>query len=92
MSPIESAIHDKSILDVGISGDDCAAANVVMMMMSVRRNVSGSSRNRQSAEDGCDGSGDLELIHDRTPPLKNLSHILQLIDTTCWSAREFILR
>jgi hypothetical protein len=67
MSPIESAIHDKSILTGGISTHDRAAAPV-MMMMSVRPNVGGGGRNRHSAKDACYGRDNHKLIHDLTPP------------------------
>jgi len=73
MSPIESAVHDKSILDSGVSSDDRAAADVMMMMMSVRPTVGGSSRNRESAEDDCDGRGNPKLIHDLLPLQKILT-------------------
>jgi len=50
MSPIETAVHDKSILDGGISTGRWATADV--MMMSVGPNVGDSSRHRQSAKGG----------------------------------------
>jgi hypothetical protein len=66
MSPVETAIHDKSIRDAGISTGQWATADVMMMCASPK--VGDSSRNRQSTKDGRYGSGDRKLMHDPIPP------------------------